>query len=345
MTTPHSRPQPSPLLFFETMRAYQRTAALKTAIELDLFTAIGEGNNTADAAGRRCQASERGTRILCDYLVVIGFLTKESGRYGLTSDTVAFLDRRSPMYLGASVEFLGSPAQQESFARLTEAVRKGGTAISEGGSTAAENPDWVKFARGMAGLMRMPADLTAELIVADSTQAGGGPVRRVLDIAAGHGMYGIALARRFPGAEITALDWPHVVEVAKENAREAGISGRYRAIPGSAFDIEFGSGYDLVLLTNFLHHFNPPTCERVLRKVHAALNDSGRAVTVEFVPNEDRVSPPEPAAFSLTMLANTPAGDAYTFLELEKMFRNAGFRSSDQHALPPSFFQALISRK
>ena len=127
---PQTSPQPSPLLFFETIRAHERTAALKTAIELDLFTAIAEGNASAEAAARRCKASERGTRILCDFLVVIGFLTKDSGHYGLTPDSAVFLDRRSPAYIGAAVEFLGCPAQHESFARLTKAVRKGGTAVS-----------------------------------------------------------------------------------------------------------------------------------------------------------------------------------------------------------------------
>src|SRR3954465_15860986 len=83
--------QPSPELFFETMNAYQRTAALKAAIELDLFTAIGEGAQTVEALAQRCETSERGMRILCDYLVVIGFLTKDENRYGLTSDSAAFL--------------------------------------------------------------------------------------------------------------------------------------------------------------------------------------------------------------------------------------------------------------
>src|SRR5204863_9150698 len=124
---------------------------------------------------------------------------------------------------------------------------------------------------------------------------------------------------QYPNAEIVAQDWPNVLEVAQENARAAGVSDRYRTLPGSAFDVEFGSGYDLILLTNFLHHFDVPTCERLLRKVHAALGEGGRAVTLEFVPNEDRVTPPDQAAFSLNMLALTPGGDAYTFAALDSM--------------------------
>ncbi len=100
-SAPHAQ-SPSPALLFDTMNAYQRTTALKGAIQLDVFTAIGEGNTTAPALAERCDTSERGMRILCDYLVIIGFLTKAGSAYGLTPDTAMFLDRRSavPIYAG-----------------------------------------------------------------------------------------------------------------------------------------------------------------------------------------------------------------------------------------------------
>jgi ubiquinone/menaquinone biosynthesis C-methylase UbiE len=166
---------------------------------------------------------------------------------------------------------------------------------------------------------------------------------KVLDIAAGHGLYGLGFARHNPDAEVVALDWPAVLEVARENAQRAGA--RYSTIEGDAFGAEFGAGYDVVLLTNFLHHFDPPTCERLLRKVHAALKDGGAALALEFVPNEDRVTPPIPASFSLTMLAGTPAGDAYTYPELERMFANAGFSGGESHQLQGSPQRAIVSRK
>ena len=167
----------------------------------------------------------------------------------------------------------------------------------------------------------------------------------VLDIAAGHGAFGIAFARRHPSVEVVAVDWPAVLAVAEDNARAAGVADRYRTVPGSAFDVDYGHGYDLVLLANFLHHFDPPTCERLLAKVWAALAEGGRAVSVEFVPNEDRVSPALPAAFSLVMLCCTPTGDTHTFAELDRMFRRAGFARSELHALPPSPEHAIISHR
>lgn len=333
-------PQPSPQLFFSTINAYQKTEALKAAIELEVFTAIGEGNSAAADIAKRCGASERGTRILCDFLCIMGFLTKEGSAYALTLDSSVFLDRRSPAYMGGAVEFIGSPMLTDGFRNFAESVRQGGTTLSDGGTVAPENPVWVKFARGMAPMMAMPAQTLAKLV-----DPAGEKKLKILDIAAGHGLYGLAFATNNPQAEIVALDWPAVLEVAKENANNAGVAERYSTIEGSAFDVDFGSGYDLILLTNFLHHFDPPTCESLLKKVHAALGDSGRAVTLEFVPNEDRISPPDAAGFSVMMLGSTPSGDAYTFSELDRMLTNAGFSSSEIHQLPPGIQQAIISQK
>ncbi|HEX5873010.1 MAG TPA: class I SAM-dependent methyltransferase [Pyrinomonadaceae bacterium] len=332
--------QPSPQLFFQTINAHQRTEALKAAIELEVFTAIGEGNTTAAEIAKRCQTSEKGMRVLCDFLTIMEMLTKEGDRYALTLDSATFLDKRSPAYIGGATEFMCSPMLTDGAKYMAEAVRKGGTVMENDGTIGPENPVWIKFARAMGALMALPAQLMAKLVdpVADRKL-------KILDIAAGHGLFGIAFATQNPQAEITALDWKAVLEVAKENAAKAGVSDRYQTIEGSAFDVEFGTGYDLVLLTNFLHHFDPPTCETLLRKVRAALADGGRAVTLEFVPNEDRVSPPDAAAFSVMMLTSTPSGDAYTFSELERMFANAGFSRSTIHQLPPTIQQAVISDK
>jgi ubiquinone/menaquinone biosynthesis C-methylase UbiE len=330
---------PSPQLFFETVTAFHKTEGLKAAIQLELFTAIGEGKQAAATIAQRCRASERGIRILCDALVIMGFLNKEGTSYSLTQDSALFLDQRSPAYLGGSIRFLLSPQSLEGFRELTAAVRKGGTVIDHD-STKPEHPMWVDFARAMVPLMKMPADLIAKLLKADDGQKW-----KVLGLAVGHGLFEITLAKHNPNAEVWAVDWPNVLAVALENATATGVSERYHTIPGSAFDVEYGKDFDLVMITNFLHHFDVPTCEKLLAKVHAALKPGGRAVILEFVPNEDRVSPPVPAHFSLTMLAGTPAGDAYTFAEHQRMLRNTGYGSIENHPLPPTFFNVVIGKK
>lgn len=339
MSSPASQ-QPSPQLFFQTINAYQQTEALKAAIELEIFTAIGEGNATASEIAKRCGASERGTRILCDFLCIMRFLGKDGNNYSLTPDSAMFLDKHSPAYLGGATEFISTDKLTDNFRNFAAVVRNGGSLDTDGGTVAPDNPIWVKFARAMAPMMALPAELMAKLVDPTADRK-----LKILDIAAGHGLYGLAFAKNNPQASVVALDWPKVLEVAKENAQAAGVSDRYSTIEGSAFDVEYGTGYDLVLLTNFLHHFDPPTNETLLRKVHAALADGGCAVTLEFVPNDDRITPPEAASFSVMMLGSTPAGDAYTFRELQQMFANAGFAASELHPLPPSIQSVVISQK
>lgn len=340
MPTSNHAEGPTPGLFFQTANAYQRTQALKAAVDLDLFTAIGEGKDTVPVLAQRCGAAERGVRMLADYLTIQGFVTKEGARYKLTTDSAVFLDRRSPAYMGSVLGFLLAPKFTDAFQNLGDAVRKGGTVAGEAGTVAPEHPLWIEFAKSMMPMMAKAAEEIAQFV--KDTQPN---VKKVLDIAAGHGLFGVDIAKQCSQAEIVALDWANVLTVAQDLARQAGIQDRYRTIAGDAFREDFGEGYDLVLLTNFLHHFSPAQCETLLRKVHRSLLPSGRVITLEFVPNEDRVTPPMVAEFGLIMLATTPEGDAYTLKEYQAMFRAAGFSTVEQRPLPGSMEQVLVSSK
>lgn len=328
----------SPQLIFDTFNAYQRSAALKTAIEIDLFTAIAKGHDTPAALASACGVAERGARILADYLVVIGLLHKSQDQWQLMPDSALFLDKRSPAYLGGAIEFISSKEHRDHFDELTETVRRGGARDDDQSVLAPDHEAWVRFARGMAGMMAMPADALAQRVVEQDAAA-----MKVLDIAAGHGLFGIAIARQNPQATIVAVDWPNVLAVAVENAKKAGVDGRYQPLPGSAFDVDFGTGYDVVLLTNFLHHFDRQAIDKVMRKVHAALKPGGHAFVLEFVPNDDRVTPHTSAAFAMIMLGTTPAGDAYTFAEYRQMFAAAGFSHCECFNLNPTVQQVIVA--
>lgn len=331
---------PSPEVIIETLMAYQKSAALKGAIELELFTAIGDGASTASAIAVRCGTAERGVRCLCDYLVVAGFLTKNLHGYGLTLEAAAFLDKNAPGYLGSVSGFLNAPQFACAFDDVAALVRNGGTILGEAGTMDPEHPVWVKFAKSMQPLARVNAEQVADLLEARSELGG-----RVLDIAAGHGLYGIELAKRDPDVQVVALDWENVLTVAHNNARDAGVLDRFDMLSGSAFDLDLGGPYDIVLMMNFLHHFDAATCEALLRKVCNALAPEGRAVTLEAVPNEDRVSPPYPASFALVMLATTERGEAYTRSELDAMFCSAGFARNEFEPLGANRPTVVISRK
>ena len=228
------------------------------------------------------------------------------------------------------MDFVAAPEMIDLF------LRDPASYVRNGGSTGLANvspdhPVWVRFARAMVPFAAANAKRVAAYVAAFSNLP-----YTVLDIAAGHGLYGIEVAKAMPGAVITAVDWAPVLSVAKTNAEAAGVADRFRLVAGSAIELDWGCDYDLILLPNFLHHFDFDTCVSLLRKVKLSLASGGQALGVEFVPNEDRVSPPIPAMFAFWMLATTPGGDAYTIRDLDEMARKAGFRGATTHPLNPA---------
>lgn len=309
--------------------------ALKGAIELDLFTHVGAGAATVQEIAKRANASERGVRILCDFLTILGYLQKKDGTYSLSRESAAFLDRKSPAYMGSVVNVLLHPVTVSNFRDVAALVRAGKSLNDVeclGGL-------WVEFARSMASIMVWPAKQVANVV--------GQPGRslKVLDLAAGHGAFGIEIAKSNPDAVIYALDSKDVLDVAEENALRAGVHDRFHRINGSAFDVALGTGYDLILVTNFLHMFGASELQPLLKRLRPALGSDGQVATVEFVPNDDLVSPPIAASFAMTMLANTERGDVYTFSELSAMFRQAGFGESTIHSLLPIPHSLVLTKK
>lgn len=329
-----------PGLVFETLTAYRRTAALKGAIDLDLFTIVASGATTTAAIATRCSADERGVRVLCDCMVSLGFLEKRGDAYAPTPCAAEFLDRRSPRYMGGMADFLDAPAIAAAFSDVAAAVRHGGTVLGGDGTMAPEHPVWVDFASAMAARSTLTAEPLFHLLAPPPDR----PLR-ILDVAAGHGLFGLAFLERHPTAHVVAVDWPAVLEKARENARAAGVGDRFTTVPGDVFSVSLGTGFDVVLIANFLHHFDAPTCLRLLRRLHDALAPRGRAATLDFIPNEDRISPGSVPLFNLTMLATTPRGEAHTFREYEQMFREAGFSRSELCSLPPTTQRVVVSHR
>jgi 2-polyprenyl-3-methyl-5-hydroxy-6-metoxy-1,4-benzoquinol methylase len=325
-----NEPLPSPQLFVDTLLAYQKTAAIKAALELGLFNAIGAETSSARTIAARTGAAPRGIRILCDYLTVLGFLEKTGEAYRQTPSTALFLDSGSPKSISSIARFLAGPEFLGLFLKDPASyVRDGGTRGLA--NMTPDDPIWVTFAETMT-----PFTIAAAEAAAAHVAAWPHPPCKVLDIAAGGGMFGITMARRFPGATIVAVDWADVVNVAAANAQRADLGSRYRPLAGDAFTVEWGGDYDLVLLPNILHHFDRSACVALLARVRASLAPAGRALVIEFIPNEDRVSPPLPAMFAFMMLGTTQHGDAFTAAEYTAMGRDAGFNTATLAPLPPS---------
>jgi SAM-dependent methyltransferase len=301
-----------PAWLLDEFRAYERTLALRTAVELDLFTRIGAGVNTIPALSKATRASVRGLRVLCDNLTINQHLVKEGNGYRLSLNSRVYLSKASPAYLGSGIKFLASDTYVEAFRDLLHSVKRGRGRAPE--------TSWPDYARFMSPLAQHVAAFVAEAMHADSA----GPIR-ILDVAAGHGLYGLAFAARNAKAEIHALDAPQVLQVAAKNARKAGVRKRFHPIPGDVFNTSFGGPYDLVLTANIAHHLEPKANAELFQKCRAALKPKGKLVLLDLVVNDDRVSPPVEAGFALHLFA-TGSCDVYTFGEYQGMLRTAGFR-------------------
>lgn len=328
--------EPTPLRFIEAVNGFQRTAVIRAAVEYDVFTAIGEGHDTAEALARHLGVAVKGARVLADALVILHLLKKQDGRYSLNDESALFLDRRSPRFLGGTLKFLLSEPVLSAYERFSGAVRAGGTAAAGRGALEPDHPVWVEFAQGMAPLMFTSIQKVIEVTL---------PAGRVLDVAAGHGRFGIGLLEAGAAHEVVALDWPNVLELARTNAEAAGVADRWHALPGDALTRDLGGGYDTALLPNFLHHFDPAACRAFLARLREALTPAGRVALVEYLPNGDRVSPSAAAWFAVQMLAMTPAGDAYTLAEYTEFLTTSGFTEPTVYPIPGAARHVLVAER
>ena len=240
------------------LNGLQRTAALSTALEIDLFTAVSEGHVTWEAVAGRCGTTARGTRVLCNYLALLGFLNRRGPRYELTAASGILVARQM------RIARRGTPD-----GRLP--------APSPFAQPAAEPPVrdvWVQFARVMGPVMTPMADGIARLLAATTA----GRPRKVLDLGAGHGAFGIAVARHYRHARVVAVDWPNVLRVAHRNAVEAGVAAHYELLPGNVLDVDLRPDYDLVLLGDMVDTVDPETGVRLLTRARDVLTESGRIV-------------------------------------------------------------------
>lgn len=338
-TSPHAD-APNPQQVLAMLGATQQSAALIAAIKLDLFTALTDAPLTAAELGAKVGAAERGARTLADYLTLAGLLRKQESRYSLSPTANVFLNRRSPAAIADAAGWWEFISGQVSAEAVLAAVRAGGNAQG-----AAPPEAWVLFARSMGVIARMPARIIAEKLAAPLLADGGA----VLDVAGGHGEYGIAVARLCPKAEVTILDGAPVLEVARANADKAGVGPRYHTVAGSIIPASEGEValkpvYNLILVTGFLHMFGPAVIEALMAKVKRALAPGGAVIVEDFVPDPDRIAPPAAAAFSLTMLIATAEGDSYTETEFRQMFARAGFSRFERHALGELPMSAMLLR-
>lgn len=314
---PNGPPIPlSPENILEMANAFQRSRVLLTAVELGLFTVLGERRLSSAEIATACKTDARATDRLCNALCALGLLVKSGATYGNTLAAAQFLARDSADYL-AGLDHTANMFR--SWGTLTQAVRKG-TQVLDSGLQEREQPWFNAFIRAM----HHRAKHSAAALVALLDLSG---VKRVLDVGGGSGAYAIAFAQAKPDIAAVILDLPQVVPLAQTYVEEAGLGSRVRARVCDYLTDDFGRGYDLVFFSAIVHINAPDKNQQLINKAYAALNPKGKIVVQDFVMDEDRTTPARGALFALNMLVQTTDGDTYTTSEVSGWFAAAGAKN------------------
>jgi len=293
------------------VNAYQQSRAVLTAYELDLFTALGDGPRASAEVAADRGADARATDRLLNVLVAMGLVEKAGGRFANGPFAARHLVRGRPDYMSG---LMHSVHLWTRWSTLTDAVRHGSAVIGRDSRT----DEWREAF--MAAMHWRGVPQAAAL----ARQLDLDGVSRVLDVAGGTGVFSMAFARARDGLEAVVFDLPAIVPITRRYVEEAGLSGRVTAIPGDATADDLPGGFDLVLLSAILHSFPPDTNRRLIARAAAALNPGGRLVVMEFLIDDDRTGPLQPALFALNMLVGTDGGDTYTEGEIRGWMEAAG---------------------
>lgn len=329
---------PTPIL--QMLQANQATAVLKTSIDLGVFAALSGAPRGAEAVATAIGCPARATAVLLDALAVFGLAERRGATYELSPLSRAFLVPGGPTYLGDTANIFAGPLLWDAFGRLTEAVRAGGSVMPQHAEIAS-HPFWETFAQSSAALAFPAAGALAELL---ASRVSGASKVRVLDVAAGSGIYGHTLLRR-SNVEVTFLDWPNVLPETRAWGERLGTdAARARYLPGSVFDADLGGAYDVIIASHLYHHFDPPTCQSLTRRLTSALAPGGQLCVHDFVAGA-ALENPGATLFSLVMLVWTRAGKAYGQGDYETWMLESGLSRPVAHPLPGMPTSWLITQR
>jgi SAM-dependent methyltransferase len=316
MESAHTTPPLTPQPIMELAMAFQRSRPLLTAFELGLFTALNQEARTSEAVAAALDTDLRATDRLMNALAALGLLEKRDGRFSNTAAAAQYLVKGQPEYMAG----LGHTNHLwDSWSQLTEVVRTGQPA----GAAAFDNrgDDWL---RPFIAAMHFRAKQNAAEVVGLLDLDG---VSRLLDLGGGSGAYAMAFARIGRGISAIVFDLPNVIPLTRLYIAQEGLAAEVTTATGDYLSASLGDGYDLVFMSAVIHSNSADDNRVLMRKAAGALNPDGQLVVQDFLVNEERDGPLQPALFALNMLVGTPEGDTYTESEVRAWMAEAGCRT------------------
>jgi ubiquinone/menaquinone biosynthesis C-methylase UbiE len=315
------QPQVTPERLMQFAFGYAPPIMISTAVELGIFDLLDSGPKTAAALAKTVGASERGLKMLMNGLASFEFLAKDADRYSLTPESATYLVSSKPSYFGAIFRNLCAH-QLPGWLRLTDAVRTGQPVQDRNQPSKAEE-FFKELVPGLFTVNYAPAQALARALTFEH-----GKTLRVLDLAAGSGVWGIAAAQQHPTARVTAVDLEGVIPVTRKTVGRFGLENRFDFISGDVLKADLGAGYTVAIIGQLLHGLGAKDSQHLIRKVADALAPGGTIAIAEYLVKNDRTGPPFSLIFAVNMLVVTEKGDTFSFEEISGWLQEAGFQNA-----------------
>jgi ubiquinone/menaquinone biosynthesis C-methylase UbiE len=299
--------------------SYVPTLVLEAAIHHRVFDVLDDGPKTLKETAEATGASERGLRAVMNTLVGLNFLAKTDGHYALTPESETFLVSTKPSFQGGILRHTSGQLIPK-WLQLNEVVGTGKPAAAvnqEGMGT----DFFQKLVTDIFPMSYPSAKVLAKELGLDASESEV----KVLDLATGSGVWGIALAQSSEKVAVTAVDWVDVLPATEKMVARFGLTDRFAYVSGDLMTAEFGGGHNVATLGHILHSEGEARSRSLLRKTFEALAPGGTIAIAEFLVNEDRTGPVGSLFFATNMLVNTDEGDTYSFEEISGWLTEAGF--------------------
>ncbi|HTZ56693.1 MAG TPA: methyltransferase [Acidobacteriaceae bacterium] len=306
---------------------YVPPLVLEAAVRHRVFDVLDNGPKNISQVSKETGASERGLTAIMNVLVGLNFLAKDSqGLYSLTPESSAFLVSTKPGFQGGFLRH-GSRQLIPKWLHLNKIVETGrpDTAVNQ---EEAGGDFFQQFVNDILPLSYPAAQTLSHHLLADGKGAN------VLDLAAGSGVWGIAMAQASDKVRVTAVDWPEVLDTTRKTVARFGVADRFSFVAGDLLKADFGSGHTVATLGHILHSEGRERSRELLKKTFHALAPGGTIAIAEFLVNEDRTGPLNGLMFAVNMLVNTDTGDTYSFEEISGWLKDAGFNDARKLEAP-----------
>ncbi len=296
---------------------YWQTCTLHAGVKLDIFTALGSAELTADNINEKLRVDKRGLVTLLNALSAMALLEKRGEKYTNSPGALTYLSKESPQYIGFMI--MHHHHLMDSWQKIDRAVTEGRPVRSR--------PAFSDEARRESFLMGM-FNIAMAVAPALSEKLDLSGCRRLLDLGGGPGTFAIHFCLANPALEATVVDLETTRPFAEKTIKRFNIEDRVTFAAGDYIEdgLAFSHKFDAAWLSHVLHGEGPRHADIIIGKAVSALNPGGMIFIHDFILDDTMASPLFPALFSINMYLGTDEGRSYSQKQISDMLKQHGVK-------------------